>query len=99
VKSFFHFFAFACLVLFALHGSAVQAHPFSVNISALGDNDNVAGTATGALDEYDALFDQPDTEYVSLLYFPHPEWNHTSENFKHDIKAPYNPMSEIKQWT
>lgn len=66
----------------------------AVGIAFQGDTDNVAGTAAGATDGFDPDFDRPDANLA--LTFPHPEWG---GNFKSDIKALYDPLTEAKQWT
>jgi hypothetical protein len=73
---------------------------FSVAISAQGDNDNVAGAALGATDDYDEGIDLPEDPVNSHVWFPHPEWSApVGDNFAYDIKAPYDPLNEIGQWT
>jgi FlgD Ig-like domain len=75
-------------------------YDFSVQISALGDANNFAGVAMGASDDFDLDFDQFEVVPDPRVFFPHPEWNAPGgDNFSHDIKAPYDPLTNIKQWT
>ena len=73
---------------------------FSVGIASRGDDDNVAGAALGATDGYDEGVDLPEDPVNSHVWFPHPEWGSpVGDDFAYDIKAPYDPLAEIKQWS
>jgi hypothetical protein len=70
----------------------------SVGISFEGDWDNLAGTSAGASDGFDYNYDIVDSD--TTLTFPHPEWgNPAGSQYKHDVKAAYDPTGEMKQWT
>ena len=73
---------------------------FTVRISAFDDTNNVIGISSITTDGYDPSHDQLDPVPTPTIFFPHPEWDHPDgDNFQHDIKSMYNPLSDLKQWT
>ncbi|MBU8922550.1 MAG: hypothetical protein KOO63_12100 [Bacteroidales bacterium] len=73
---------------------------FSVGISYGGDSDNTAAVSMNATDGYDPLYDFPDDDPYRKVYFPRTGWTSPFENyFKTDVRAPFNPLTEMKQWT
>jgi len=75
----------------------------AVTAGAVSDLDNTLGIADGATDGFDGLFDVPEPpsspgNFVTG-YFSHPEWESVlGERFMTDIRAPYDPGTEMKTW-
>lgn len=71
----------------------------SVRISSGGDLDNYAATAYGASDGYDAN-DIVDPAGGTGVYFPRSNWISAEEEpFRTDVREPFDPLVEAKQWT
>jgi hypothetical protein len=73
-------------------------YDFTVGIAARGDTDNLAGVSASATDGYDPGLDLPEDLTGSHVYFPHPGWP-AGDRYKHDIKAVYDPLAQIGQWS
>jgi hypothetical protein len=76
------------------------SYDFSVGIAAGGDGDNIAAVMAGATDGYDSGIDLLEATTGSHVWFPHPEWGVPGgPKFKYDVKAPYDPLLEVGQWS
>jgi len=72
------------------------AMTWDIGITALGSVSNYAGVTPGATDGYDTGLDLPDAD--NTVTFLRPEWGQTTDEFSTDIRAEYDPLSELKSW-
>lgn len=69
---------------------------WDLGITAMGSIANVVGVAPQATDGYDAGVDLFDAD--NTVTFLRPEWQQADDEFSTDIRAEYDPLSEIKSW-